>query len=398
MILTVRELQYLHSGRKGCQMRKLVFILALSVVWMFTVASSPVVTGAKVRINAKKYEETIQLLEDNKAAYPDDPELFYYLGRAYAGTANWENAGENFAKALTLNPSRNLKREIEKYRDFYWTQFIKEGSALLQQKRYDVAIEKYVIGNKINPDRKESWANLGVSQLEHGRILEEADTPNPEAAKALYADAAESFKKAIELDPGNEAYVMNLAQTYLMAGREEDAIDLYEEILEADPDDYQVKSRLVTLYMTRQEFVNAARIYDSMLEDAGAELTADDHFNAASCYYQIYLENSKKEDQASKDLAEQSLQKAANAYEMVLKETPNDCEAATQLYYTYINMDKWDSVVATIETMFKTGCPREYVVLQNLGVAYVKVGNTEKAAATFKEAEALKPAEGTSSN
>ena len=48
-------------------MRKLIVALSLSVVWMFTVASSPVVTGAKVRIHAKKYEEAIKVLEENKA-------------------------------------------------------------------------------------------------------------------------------------------------------------------------------------------------------------------------------------------------------------------------------------------------------------------------------------------
>ena len=62
------------------KMRKLLILLALSCVWMFSVASSPVVTGAKVRINAKKYSEAIEVLEENKGKYLDDPELFLLSG------------------------------------------------------------------------------------------------------------------------------------------------------------------------------------------------------------------------------------------------------------------------------------------------------------------------------
>ncbi|MCE5271293.1 tetratricopeptide repeat protein [bacterium] len=371
-------------------MRKLIVVLSLAVVWMFTVASSPVVTGAKVRIKAKKYDEAIKVLEDSKAEYPNDPELYYYLGRAYAGTAKWAPAGDNFSKALTLNPDKELKKEIEKWRDFHWSSFVKEGSALLQQKRYDIAIDKYVLANKINPDRKESWANLGVAQLESGRAFDEAQPPKPDSAKILYEGSIDSFKKALELDPTNETFIKNLAQAYTIAGKEDEAIGIYEKCLENNPDDSQIKERLVTLYMTRQDFEAAARIFDTMLSDAGAELGAADYFNAASCYYQIYMGLSKKEDQASKDKAAEFLHKAAGAYTSVLEETPNDCEAATQLYYTYINLENWPKVIETIEGMMKNGCQRDYPTLQNLGVAYVKVGNKEKGVEVFKEAEALK--------
>jgi tetratricopeptide (TPR) repeat protein len=374
-------------------MRKMIVVLSLAVVWMFTVASSPVVTGAKVRIKAKKFEEAIKVLEDSKGEYGNDPELFFYLGRAYAGTAKWADAGDNFSKALTLNPEKDLKKEIEKFRDFHWSSFVKEGSALLQQKRYDVAIDKYILANRINPDRKESWANLGVAQLESGRNLEEAQPPKPDSAKIMYDSSIESFKRALELDPSNETFTKNLAQAYTIAGKEDEAIAIYEKCIEDNPDDAASKARLVTLYMTRQNFESAAPIYESMLADAGAELGAADFFNAASCYYQLYTVLSKKEDQASKDKAIECLKKAADAYSRVLEETPNDCEAGTQLYYTYINLENWAKVVETIENMLKNGCPREYVVLQNLGVAYVKVGNKEKGVEVFKEAESIKPQE-----
>ena len=97
---------------KDAKMRKMWILIAISIIWIFNVASSPVVTGAKVRLKAKKYQATVEVLEENKGKYPDDPELFYFLARAYAGIASWSEAGTNFSAALTKNPDKKLKKDI----------------------------------------------------------------------------------------------------------------------------------------------------------------------------------------------------------------------------------------------------------------------------------------------
>jgi tetratricopeptide (TPR) repeat protein len=373
------------------EMRKLLVVLALMFVWLFCVASSPVVTGAKVRIKAKKYEDAVKVLEESKAQYPNDPELFYYLARAYAGQAQWEMAGKNFTEALTKSPEPGLKKEIEKWRDFNWSSFIKEAAAILQQKRYREAIDKYRLANLINPDRKEGFANIAVAQLELGKTFDESQPAQPDSAKAYYNLAIDNFKRAVELDPGNEQFVKNLGQAYTISGKDDEAIALYEKILENNPDDSQSKGRLVTLYMTRQEFENAARIYDSMLQDAGAELTGPDYFNAGGCYYQLYIVLNKKEDEASKKQAVENLKKAADAYTKVIELDPTDCESSTQLYYSCIALNEWNKVIKTIEGMLANGCPRDYATLANLGVAYMKIDDKKKSVEILMEAEKLKP-------
>lgn len=376
-------------------MRNLLILLAISCVWMFTVASSPVVTGAKVRLNAKKYEETIEVLEENKDKYPDDPELFYYLGRAYGGVANWEKAGENFNKALELQPDRDLVKDIDKWRDYYWSQFVRDAQALLDQQRYDVAIDKFRIANTINPDRKESQANMGVAMLNHAQAFQEAQPPQPDSARFYFDGAIESLKKAIELDPENEQFIKNLAQAYILADRYEEAIDVYEAYLEENPFDSGAKKRLITVYMSMQDFERASELYTELFEDSGAEITAADYFNAGSCYYQMWVEETRDDAEGEEQSAAavEYLEKAAEAYNYVLDDNPADCEAGEQLYYTYINLDNWEQVVETIETMLDNGCERSYITLQNLGVAYVKTGNQQKATEVWKEAEEKKPAD-----
>jgi tetratricopeptide (TPR) repeat protein len=377
------------------QMRKLLIFIAVSCVWMFTVASSPVVTGAKVRLNAKKYEDAIEVLEENKGKYPDDPELFYYLGRAYAGIAQWESAGENFTKALELKPDRGLVKDIDKWRDYYWAQFVRDAQALLDQERYPEAISKFLIANSINPDRHESHANLGVAQLSQAQAFDEAQPPQPDSARLYYDEAIESLQKAIEIDPENEQFVKNLGQAYIMADRLEDAIDVYEGILEDNPFDVVSQKRLVTIYMGMQDFENATRLYEELFEDAGAEMTAADYFNAGSCYYQMWAASRSGKDNSEANSEEDThyLERAAEAYEFVLDDNPADCEAGEQLYYAYINLEKWPEVVETIENMLDNGCDRNYITLSNLGVAYNKIGNQQKAVEVFKEAQEKKPAD-----
>lgn len=379
---------------KDVKMRKLWILMSISLIWVFTVASSPVVTGAKVRLKAKKYQETVDVLEENKGKYLDDPELFYYLARAYAGIASWELAGENFSASLTKNPDKKLKKEIDKWRNHYWLQFFKDASALLDQERYLESLGKFRIANTINPDREESQANLGVALLEQAQLYQSADPPNPDSARTLFDEAVESMMRAIELDPENTQFVKNLGQAYIIAGREDEAIELYEDYLAENPDDLAAQKRLITIYMNRQDFESAVQGFDTLFEDAGAELNTPDYFNAGSSYYQMYYKLSELEDEDSKAKAQEMLEKSGECYSMVVEDDPTDCEAGEQLYYIYLYQEAWNEVIETIETMLDNGCERDYAILSNLGVAYNQIGNTGKAVEIFKEAQEKKPEEG----
>ncbi len=83
-------------------MRKSIVLLAIIAAFLFSVASSPVVTGAKVRLSRKKYEETVKVLEENKSQYPNDPELYYYLAMAYDMDPTPVGALENFKASMKM--------------------------------------------------------------------------------------------------------------------------------------------------------------------------------------------------------------------------------------------------------------------------------------------------------
>ncbi|MEA2064535.1 MAG: DUF2225 domain-containing protein [Gemmatimonadota bacterium] len=380
-------------------MRKVLIMGALLSVWLVSVASTPVVTGAKVRINAKKYKEAIEVLEQNKAKYPDDPELFFYLAQAYVGVAQWVKAGENFTLALEKNPKKKLKKKIEKLRERSWASFVKDGLTLFQHERWPEAIAKYRMAIKIDPSEKRSYSDLGATFLNLARALESADSPNTDSIKICYEDAIESYKKAIELDPEDDKVIKSLGQTYMRAEKTDEAVELYEDFLDNNPEDLEVQRQLFGIYMSRSENDRALEIYeqwDEMGLEVGEDISMADIYNAGSCYYRLFIDLEKKEDDASKEQAAESLKNSGECFAQVFEDDPTDCESGMQLYYIYIAQQDWENVVQAIETMLENDCTRDYATLTNLAVGYTKLGQSKKAAGIFKEAQEIKKESGDS--
>ena len=371
-------------------MKSLLIVLILTFMYSIAWASTPVVTGAKVRIQHKKYQDAVDVLEENMSKYPDDSELYYYLGRAYAGLAQWAKAGENFSMAMSKNPEKELLKEIDKWRDFYWAGFVKDAQALLQQKRFGDAVGKFRLANAINDSHKESFANMGVALLEQGQIYQSADPAQPDSAKMMYDEAIEAFNRAIELDPEDTQFVKNLAHAYTISGQLDKSIEMYENLMDENPEDQDIRDRLVRIYMAERDFDNAARIYSMMMDDPGIEISTADYYNAGMCFFQLAADLEKKDDDASRAEAQKKYSSAAECFSNVYDSDPTDCDAGTQLYYVYISLDQWENVQKTISTMLDNSCPRDMATLQNLGVAYLKMDDKPKAAAVFKEVEELK--------
>jgi len=146
--------------------------------------------------------------------------------------------------------------------------------------------------------------------------------------------------------------------------------------------------------MRPSDFESAVNGFDALFEDAGAEISLADYFNAGSAYYQMYFKLSKLEDEDSKAKAQEMLEKSGECFAAVVEEDPTDCEAGEQLYYIYISLEDWDKVIETIESMLDNGCERDYITLSNLSVAYTKIGDTTKAGEAYREALEKKPKEG----
>ena len=65
-------------------------------------------------LNAKFYSTAIKVFEANAKKNPTDPNMFDSLGEAYKKAGDKKNAIKNLKKALSMNPSANVKANSEK--------------------------------------------------------------------------------------------------------------------------------------------------------------------------------------------------------------------------------------------------------------------------------------------
>src|SRR5215469_16551058 len=97
---------------KGSRMRckRSVLVIAVTLAWLSSCASSPQAKEAKYLEKGKKeyqqkrYDNAVLHFKTAAQAQPSDAEPCYQLGLAYLGLNDFWNAGLCFRKASELNP------------------------------------------------------------------------------------------------------------------------------------------------------------------------------------------------------------------------------------------------------------------------------------------------------
>lgn len=110
--------------------------------------------------------------------------------------------------------------------------FLKESNALLQDRQYDLAIERLNYALKLSEGHSEVYNNLAIAYSEKG-MLEEA---------------LSSLKKAIEIAPDFYLYHFNIANFYRAKGGFSEAIAHYLQAIKLNPTFYQSAFNLGILY------------------------------------------------------------------------------------------------------------------------------------------------------
>ena len=88
------------------------------------------------------------------------------------------------------------------------------------------ALELFTRSSELNPAFASAWTNAGVCQMSLDR----------------YPQAAESFRKALSLDPGDPVKLVNLAAATAFAGRREEAVSLLKPLIESGRADPEARS------------------------------------------------------------------------------------------------------------------------------------------------------------
>ena len=229
------------------------------------------------------------------------------------------------------------------------------GMLALQARQFPAAID--LISQAIRADRSQPafYANLGEAYRHSGRTDE----------------AAESYRKALQLNPGLATAHMLLGTLLHDAGRLDEAAAALREALRLQPDDPQARSRLGLVLDQQGKHSEAEACFRRVLR---SEDTSAGHFNLASV-----LNSLQRDDEA---IAE---------YQAALTRQPDLVEAHNNLGTIY----KSRGQIAEAERHFLAAAQTKEPFAAahiNLGLVRLGQGRLEEAAASYRRALEIEPA------
>ncbi len=198
---------------------------------------------------SRMYTDTDTLWQTTLARNPDCWLAHNNRGVALAAAGRFDEAIENFRKAIRNNPNYveapdnlgvalaamgRLDEAIENYHQAiqinpnYAEALNDLGLALTEKGQFDEAIENYHKAIQINPNYAEALGNLGV-------VL---------AAKGRFDEAIESYHKAIQINPNLYKTLDNLGVALAAMGRFDEAIESYHKAIQINPNFYKTLDNL----------------------------------------------------------------------------------------------------------------------------------------------------------
>jgi tetratricopeptide (TPR) repeat protein len=125
-----------------------------------------------------------------------------------------------------------------------------------------------------------------------------------------FDDAADKFKRMVELDPSNTVLRRQLAETYARGGKTAEATKILETILETDKNNADALAALAEIYLDQQNFDQALKLYQRLL--AMERTNPEVRLRVAVAYW----------GQSQRDST--FIGKAKPLFEQLNKELPND--------------------------------------------------------------------------
>lgn len=156
---------------------------------------------------AGKVEEAIEQYKRAAKLNPEDEDIYYNLGLAFARVGNLAEAKQAYNEALKIYPD-------------YVEALNNLGNLLVKEGSYDEAVQQLSRAVELDPKSSAAQNSLGNALARLGR----------------YGEALLHFQKALEGKPDYLEAQQNLASAYLMLGRSDEATKEFTSILKNHPD------------------------------------------------------------------------------------------------------------------------------------------------------------------
>jgi serine/threonine-protein kinase len=227
------------------------------------------VTLGRIHMDTARTDLALEEFQHALQLDPRDADALMGLSSVYETQARYTDAEQVLTRAAALRPD-------------YWVGHSRLAGFYFAQRRYPEAVAQFQKVVELTPDNAVGWLNLGTALRAAGRLAE-AETalnrsigisPSYGALTNLgnifyqqrrYADAAQRYQKALELNDKDYRPWNALANAYLWLGRSTDAKDCYRRalpIIEKDaslhPTDAGLQARLGLAYIRNQDRTRAS--------------------------------------------------------------------------------------------------------------------------------------------
>jgi alpha-L-glutamate ligase-like protein len=321
-------------------------------------------------VRAEEFEKALAPLRHvvERSAGEDRAKALIYLGQAWLGLGDREQAEESFREAITLKPDSELARV---------------GLASLQK------------------DPEEGLRLVDqVLRLHPSSSLAYAVQARFHVAVGAMAKAESAWQRALDLDPENEELLRELADFYLSQGRSEEASALLnsgegDEQLEDGPSEWFIRGKLASdqgrdaeavghyeraLALSAGEMAAAWLNQGVVYRRMGQTRNALASYRSAALAREPYPEAWYNMALAFVELAQ--LDSAVWAYRQCITQDPNMVNAHYNLGVLYSEQGNADQAIAAWHSAVRTD-PGMRKAWFNLGVNLRRAGRPEEAVAAY---------------
>ena len=255
----------------------------------------------------------------------NDPAVWYFLGRYYAATQDLAGADSAWDRAATMVP--DCVEDINGHRRRLWVPILNRGVDALRAGDMEAAKRAFLTANEIYEGEPPAFYSLGQIY-----------------ANASVSDSAvAAFTKAIELanneaNVGSEQYAdirenaaFNIARLYHRDTNYDSAVVWYQRYRVGAPDDPQAITGQASALASAGRDDEAVALYDSVLQRADDMPTVDLFATGVALFRAGQYEQ------------------AAQAFERGLERSPNYRDALFNLANTYLRMSDADSGLTDAE-------------------------------------------------
>ncbi len=396
--------------------RRLTFILTLIVALLSACSRDPGVRKQKFfesgqrYVEQGKYKEAVVEFSNAIKVDPNYAEAHLQLADAYLQLHDGDRAFRELARTVELQPE-NYRAQLELTNLLIVNRQLDPAQqkldALLQKRPEDPAVHNTLSslfaaqGNipvaiaemqktvALSPDRWEAYLSLALLQSSNNQ-----------------SEAAESnFKKVIELNPKAMQARLLLGNYYQAHNRFPEAEQQFQAATALDPASAEPRAALARLYLAEGEKAAAEQLLAQAKHDLSNNPAAyrllgefyflNGEFDKASAEYASLYQQHPEDLQLEKNYIALLIQtkrfpEARQLDDEILKANPNDDDALVYQAQMQISDGDVNDAAQKLETVVKNS-PKNSEGHYALGVAYEKLGYTERAESEWREALRLQP-------